>query len=110
MVAPEQRCAHFDGPRTFLDDAGKLGLSDGGQARVTTRRGSALVAVEVNDRMQSGHVSLPNGLGLDYPDVDGNMVTTGTSPNELTWSSLADEYVGTPWHKSVPAKIEAIET
>ena len=32
-----------------------------------TRRGSGEVTVEVDDRMQDGHVSLPNGLGLDQP-------------------------------------------
>ena len=42
------------------------------RARVSTRRGSAEVAVEISDRMQPGHVSLPNGLGLDFPDASGD--------------------------------------
>ena len=36
-------------------------------ARLTTRRGGGGVTVEVDESMQPGHVSLPNGLGLDYP-------------------------------------------
>ena len=64
--------------------------------------------MEINDRMQRGHISIPNGLGLDYPDKQGNMKTTGASPNELTSTDLADEFVGTPWHKSVPVQVEAI--
>ena len=91
------------------EDAARLNLGDGSSARISTRRGALEVVVELSDRMQRGHVSLPNGLGLDYPDEHGNMRSTGASPNELTWGELADEYVGTPWHKTVPARIEAIE-
>ncbi len=54
--------------------------------------------------MQRGHVSLPNGLGVDYPG-DG---VTGAAPNELTASEDRDPYAGTPWHKHVPARLEAV--
>ncbi len=46
-------------------------LRDGGRVRLSTRRGSAEVSVEISDRMQPGHISLPNGLGLDFPDANG---------------------------------------
>src|SRR5262249_59007640 len=49
-------------------DARRLGVANGGRVRISTRRGSAEVAVEVSDRMQPGHVSLPNGLGLAFPN------------------------------------------
>ena len=91
------------------EDAARLNLGEGSSARISTQRGAMEVVVELNERMYRGHVSLPNGLGLDYPDDSGRLKTTGTSPNELTWNELADEFVGTPWHKSVPARIEAIE-
>jgi formate dehydrogenase len=91
------------------DDAGRLGLSDGGRARLSTRRGSAEVDVEISDRMQPGHVSLPNGLGLDYPDEAGARHATGVSPNELTASADRDWLAGTPWHKHTPARITALE-
>ncbi len=45
---------------------------------ITTRRGSAEAVVEVNACMQPGHVSLPNGLGLSYPDDDGATSCTGS--------------------------------
>jgi anaerobic selenocysteine-containing dehydrogenase len=90
------------------DDAGRLGLADGGRARLSTRRGSAEVAVELSDRMQPGHVSLPNGLGLDFPDEKGGSVSAGVSPNELTSGADRDWLAGTPWHKHVPARIEAL--
>jgi len=90
------------------DDAKSLGLGDGAMARITTKRGSAEVTVELSDRMQPGHVSLPNGLGLDYPNEDGERVQTGVSPNELTSAEDRDWLAGTPWHKHTPARIEAI--
>ena len=91
------------------EDAARLNLGEGSSARVSTQAGSQDVVVSVNDRMQRGHVSLPNGLGVNYPNGDGDQPPiVGAAPNELTWSELRDEYVGTPWHKSVPARVEAI--
>ena len=90
------------------DDAARLNLGDGSNARITSERGSVDAIVEISDRMQRGHVSIPNGLGLDYPDERGRLKATGSSPNELTSSHHADEFVGTPWHKSVPVRVEAI--
>jgi anaerobic selenocysteine-containing dehydrogenase len=90
------------------DDARKLGVEPGGRARVSTRRGSAEVDVEISDRMQPGHVSLPNGLGLDFPDAGGAQVATGVAPNELTRGEDRDWFAGTPWHKHTPARIEAL--
>ena len=57
--------------------------------------------------MQPGHISLPNGLGLDYPGEDG-VVAAGVAPNELTASEDRDWLAGTPWHKHVPARLEAV--
>jgi anaerobic selenocysteine-containing dehydrogenase len=57
--------------------------------------------------MQRGHVSLPNGLGLAYP-TDGGTAATGVAPNELTALDARDPFVGTPWHKHVPARVERL--
>jgi anaerobic selenocysteine-containing dehydrogenase len=88
-------------------DAQRLGVGSGAEVRLTTRRGSAIVAVEVTDSMQPGHVSLPNGLGLSYPGEDGAQVA-GIAPNELTALEDRDRFVGTPFHKYVPARIERV--
>jgi formate dehydrogenase len=87
-------------------DADRLGLASGGRARVSTKRGSTVATVEVHDGMQPGHISLPNGLGLDHPEGE-QRVTTGVAPNELTATADRDPWAGTPWHKSVPARVEA---
>ena len=91
------------------EDAARLNPGAGSKVRISTRGGSQDVQVELSERMQRGHISLPNGLGLAYPDEQGRWRPTGAAPNELTWSELRDEYVGTPWHKSVPARLEAMD-
>ena len=64
--------------------------------------------VEVSDRMQAGHIALPNGLGLSYPDPTDTAVVTGIAPNELTSVDDCDPFVGTPWHKTVPARLDPV--
>ena len=54
-----------------------------------------------------GHASLPNGFGLDFVDGDGQAHVPGVAPNALTSTDWRDAYAGTPWHKHVPARIEA---
>ncbi len=89
-------------------DAERLGVADGGHVRVTTQRGTTVATVEVNDCMQAGHVSLPNGLGLCYPDAAGRPIVHGVAPNELTASGDRDWLAGTPWHKHVRARVEMV--
>jgi anaerobic selenocysteine-containing dehydrogenase len=90
------------------EDALSIGVADGKRARLTTRRGSVEVLVQVSDRMQRGHLSLPNGLGLDFPGIDGQRIQAGVGPNELTSTEARDWVAGTPWHKSTPARVEAL--
>ena len=94
--------------RMSMADAQRCGVVAGDRVRLTTKRGSAEVAVEPTDRMRAGHLSLPNGFGLSAPGPDGSPVVTGIAPNELTSSDDRDEWAGTPWHKSVAARIEAL--
>ncbi len=94
--------------RMHPDDAQRAGVADGGRVRLSTRRGSAEVSVEDSVRMHPGHISLPNGLGLDSPEASGGRVATGVSPNELTRSEDRDWVAGTPWHKHTPARVEAL--
>ncbi len=89
-------------------DAARLGIADGGRARVVTKRGSAEAVVEITDTLRAGHVTLPNGLGLAYPDESGAETVVGVPPNELTASEDRDWLAGTPWHKHVRARVEAI--
>jgi len=95
--------------RVGVADAGRLGISSGDLVRITTKRASAVVPAEVTEMMQPGHLSLPNGLGVDYPGEDGgDSAVTGVAPNELTASEDRDWLAGTPWHKHVPARLERV--
>jgi anaerobic selenocysteine-containing dehydrogenase len=95
------------GLRVSPSDAARIGVVDGGQARLTTKRASAIVAVAVDEAMAAGHLALPNGLGLDHLEGE-QRIRTGVGPNEFTASEDRDPWVGTPWHKTIPARLEAI--
>ena len=59
LVRGKDRCTLLVHP----DDAGRLGLSSGGQARVRSRVGEVVAPVEVTDTIMPGVVSLPHGWG-----------------------------------------------
>jgi len=89
-------------------DAASIGVADGDRVRITTPGGSAVAVAEVNETMRDGHVSLPNGLGLDYAPAGGDPEVTGVAPNDLTSTDWCDPIAKTPWHKHVPARLEAV--
>jgi anaerobic selenocysteine-containing dehydrogenase len=89
-------------------DASGLGVQSGGRVRVITKRANAEAVVEVTDTMLPGHVALPNGAGLWYPDREGQDFQHGVAPNELTASEDRDWFAGTPFHKHVLARIERV--
>jgi anaerobic selenocysteine-containing dehydrogenase len=88
-------------------DAARLGLTDGDLASLTTARSTAIVTVAVDDTMQEGHLAIPNGLGLDHTDGVGRIVT-GVAPNDLTATHDCDPWAATPWHKTVPARLDRL--
>ena len=108
MRDPAWRKTDSDGAlRVAPNDAAKLGIADGGRARLSTKRASVIVTVTLDEAMATGHLALPNGLGVDHPEGE-HRVRTGVAPNELTASEDRDPWVGTPWHKSVAARLEAV--
>jgi len=87
-------------------DAAKLGCSEGDWIQLRTPRGTAIAPIELTDELQQGHVTLPNGHGLDYHQADGTLDRRGVSLNELTNTTDRDPFAGTPWHKYVPVHLE----
>jgi len=111
MRDPAWRRIDADGAlRLCPADASALGIASGDLVRVTTKRGSAVTTAEVTDTMQPGHISLPNGTGLESldPQRAPGEPSGGTAPNELTCMEDRDPFVGTPWHKYVPARLERV--
>jgi anaerobic selenocysteine-containing dehydrogenase len=92
--------------RVSPQDAAAIRCDTGDTLRLTTRRASADVVVEVSDMMSPGHISLPNGTGIDYTDASGTTHQLGVAPNEFTDSFSRDFLAGTPWHKHIPARLE----
>jgi anaerobic selenocysteine-containing dehydrogenase len=103
------RKGRYGALRISPQDAQALQCADGDRLRLSTRRASVDVMVEISAMMQPGHISLPNGVGLDYRGADGSVVRKGAPPNELTDSTQRDFLAGTPWHKHVPARLERLE-
>jgi anaerobic selenocysteine-containing dehydrogenase len=87
-------------------DAAALGCAEGDWIQLRTSRGTAQAPIELTDELQQGHVSLPNGHGLDYHQADGSLDRRGVSLNELTNTTDRDPFAGTPWHKYVPVHLE----
>lgn len=88
-------------------DADAMAVATGDLVRLTTETGTATTVVEVNDMMQPGHVSLPNGMGVSYPTDDGDVVV-GVPLNTLTTVKRRDKFFGNPWHKTLPVRIEPV--
>ncbi|MFD5421295.1 molybdopterin oxidoreductase family protein [Streptomyces sp. NPDC127069] len=93
LVGGSNRCTLQVHPR----DADRLGLADGGRARVTADGGSLDVPVEVTDTVRTGVVSLPHGWGHDR---DGTRLTVagaapGVNVNQLLDGSRLDPLSGT---------------
>jgi anaerobic selenocysteine-containing dehydrogenase len=95
----------YAGLRLSPQDAAEIGCEDGDILHLSTRRASVDVIAEISDMMAPGHISLPNGTGLDYTDADGGRQLRGVAPNELTDAASRDFLAGTPWHKHVPARL-----
>ena len=93
LVKGKQLCTLLVNPA----DAERLGLVDGGAARVTSRVGEVEATVEVSADMAAGVVSLPHGWGHDRP---GTRLTTanahpGVNVNLLTDDLAVDPLSGT---------------
>ena len=94
--------------RIHPDDAARLGVEDGGKVAVKTRKGAVVATAQLTDQLLPGLITLPHGYGLQHPDEAGNRVQTGASINDLTDAAWADPLTKTPFHKNVPAQIEAL--
>ena len=91
-------------------DAGRLGLQDGGAARVTSRVGSVVAPVEVTDDLMPGVVSLPHGWGHDVAESRLRVAKAhaGVNTNVLTDNRAYDEASGTAVLFGTPVTVEAV--
>ena len=91
------------------DDADRLGLVDGGPARVTSEAGEVVVTAELSDTVRPGVVSLPHGFGQGGPGVRLAVASEyrGVNSNVLTPAGLRDEASGTAVLNGIPVTLVA---
>jgi anaerobic selenocysteine-containing dehydrogenase len=89
-------------------DAERLGLAAGDRARVSTRRGSVELPAALDRKLLPGHVWIPNGFGMAYPDERGELVVQGVNLNELSDAADRDPISGCPHHKYTLCRIEPV--
>ncbi|MFD5510404.1 molybdopterin-dependent oxidoreductase [Streptomyces sp. NPDC127051] len=88
-------------------DAGRLGLTEGGLARITADGGSLEVPVEVTDTVRTGVVSLPHGWGHDRDGARLSVASAapGVNVNQLLDGSRLDPLSGTAVLNGFPVEL-----
>jgi anaerobic selenocysteine-containing dehydrogenase len=99
------RCTLFVHP----DDAARLGLAEGKEARVRSRVGEVRVPVTVTDEIMRGVVSLPHGYGHGRPGTRLGVAFehAGVSVNDLTDDQSVDTLSGNAAFSGVPVEVES---
>ncbi len=89
------------------EDAGRLGLTDGGRARITADGGSLEVPVEVTDAVRTGVVSLPHGWGHDRAGARLAVASAvpGANVNQLLDGTRLDRLSGTAVLNGFPVEL-----
>jgi assimilatory nitrate reductase catalytic subunit len=89
---------HIAEPRVDVSpaDAGRLGLADGGFARVESRHGSLVTRVAIDDGLRVGEVFLPMHWGRAF---------SSTGPADALVDALRDPMSGQPQFKLTPVRV-----
>jgi anaerobic selenocysteine-containing dehydrogenase len=91
-------------------DAGRIGLAQGGRARITSRVGSLVAPVELSDDLMPGVVSLPHGWGHDVEATRLSVAKAhpGVNTNLLTDDRAYDVASGTAVLFGTPVLVEPV--
>ena len=103
LVKGKERCTLQVHP----DDAGQLGLVDGGHAEVASRVGQLVAPVEVTDAIRPGVVSLPHGWGHDLAGTSLGVAAghAGVNSNILTDGQALDPLSGNAVLNGIPVTV-----
>jgi anaerobic selenocysteine-containing dehydrogenase len=102
LVKGKERCTLRMSPT----DARRVGVSDGGMAKISTETGTLVAPVEVTVDMMDGVVSLPHGWGHD---LDGSSLTiavarAGVNSNQLSTGQM-DPLSGNAVLNAIPVEV-----
>jgi anaerobic selenocysteine-containing dehydrogenase len=108
LVRGRERCTAHVHP----DDADRLGLEDGGRARVSSSRGSIEIAVEVTDAVMPGVVSIPHGWGHDDPEARLSVAAAhaGANSNVLADDAAVDPLSGNAVLNGIPIELVPVRS
>jgi anaerobic selenocysteine-containing dehydrogenase len=84
-------------------DAEAFGFSDGQMVKVMTEAGEEKIELEVTKATRPGYVMVPHGFGLVH---QGEIY--GANANRLAKNTHRDRIAGTPLHRYIPCRIEAL--
>jgi anaerobic selenocysteine-containing dehydrogenase len=103
LVKGKARCTLQVNPA----DAARIGLQDGAAARVSSRTGTLVAAVELTDAVAPGVVSLPHGWGHDLPGVAMAVAQAhaGVNSNLLADDERYDELSGNAVLNGIPVQV-----
>jgi anaerobic selenocysteine-containing dehydrogenase len=103
LVKGKARCTLQVNPA----DAARIGLEDGGAARVSSRTGALVAPVELTDAVAPGVVSLPHGWGHDLPGVAMAVAQAhaGVNSNLLADDERYDELSGNAVLNGIPVQV-----
>ncbi len=87
------------------DDAARIGLEEGGAARVVSRVGSVTMPVEISDEMAPGVVSIPQGWGQKNGRIRQAAGVDTVSINDLTDDARIDPISGNAAFNGVPVAL-----
>ncbi len=106
LVSGRARCTLHIHP----DDASRLGLSDGANARVSSRVGSVEAPVEITKDVMRGVASLPHGWGHGAAGTRLRVASenAGVSSNDLTDENEVDPRSGNAVLNGIPIQVEAV--
>jgi anaerobic selenocysteine-containing dehydrogenase len=108
LVKGKERCTLHVHP----DDAGRLGLTGGATAHVTSRVGAIDAPVQITDSVMPGVVSLPHGWGhgVDGTDLAVAGKRPGVNSNVLTDGATLDPLSGNAILNGIPVEVSAVST
>jgi anaerobic selenocysteine-containing dehydrogenase len=103
LAKGRERCTLLVHPQ----DAARLGLADGGRARVRSRVGEVEAPVVVSDEVMPGVVSLPHGFGHDAPGARLRVARehAGVNSNLLTDEAHLDALSGNGVLNGIPVEV-----
>jgi anaerobic selenocysteine-containing dehydrogenase len=103
LVKGKERCTLHVHP----DDAARIGLTEGGGARLRSATGELVATVELTDAIMPGVVSIPHGWGHDAKGMRTSVASAhaGVNSNLLADESMVDGVSGNAVLNGIPVEV-----